>query len=124
MSYIKEKMLLENVGGMQRSLSIPFTDITPSPLDDTLDAGSYLDELTMPALKRFYDEYIVGQERAKKAMAQILFSTFMLESGGVSTNLFAGMPGSGKTELIRVTCADFPKVTHVWDMSMVSGEGW
>lgn len=116
-------MSLEDVGGLRRNGFLPLSDITPTTLDDTLDAESYLDDFTMPALKRFYDEHIVGQERAKKAMAQIVYSTYEYENG-VSTNLFIGPPGSGKSELIRVTCAEFPKTTHVWDMSMVQGSGW
>ena len=71
MSYIKERMMsLEDVGGLRRNGFIPLSDITTTQLDDTLDAGSYLDDFTMPALKRFYDEHIVGQERAKKAIGK------------------------------------------------------
>ena len=80
MSYIKEKyadqigskMTLDDVSGMKRAGPLqPSKDDDDSWLEDT-----YIEDFTMPNLKKILDERIVGQEQAKKALAQTLYTTF------------------------------------------------
>ena len=120
-------MTLDAVGGTERNRFVPLPSSTPTPFDNDpdLEPGSHLDDFTMPAFKRDLDEYIVGQENAKKQIAQIVWSGCMCEhGGGVSTNLIIGRPGSGKTAIMNALYEIFPKVTHWIDMSMISAEGW
>ena len=80
MGYIKEKyadkidskMTLDDVSGMKRAGPFqPSKDDDDSWLEDT-----YIEDFTMPNLKKILDERIVGQEQAKRALAQTLYTTF------------------------------------------------
>ena len=68
------KMTLDDVGGMNRSCSVPFAPI--EPIDDDWLNDTYIEDFTMPNLKKILDERIVGQEQVKKALAQTLYTTF------------------------------------------------
>ena len=120
MSYIKEQQLtLADVGGIVRAGKAA---APPSDDDSPWDEETYVEDFTMPNIKKFLDQHIMGQEAAKKAMAQILYTTY--EHDIPSTNLFIGPTGCGKTELARTIDNEFRKSCTWLDASCLSAEGW
>ena len=120
MSYIKERQLtLADVGGMARAGKTA----APSPNDDPpWEEETYIENFTMANLKKFLDQHIIGQDPAKKAMAQIIYTLY--EHDMPSTNLFIGPTGCGKTELARAVDHEF-RTSCAWlDASCLSAEGW
>jgi len=119
-SYIKEQQLtLADVGRMARA-----GKTAAPPIDDELpwDEETYIENFTMPNIKKFLDQHLIGQDAAKKAMAQILYTTY--EHDIVSTNLFIGPTGCGKTELARTVDNEFRTACTWLDASCLSAEGW
>ena len=126
MSYIKEKyadqigskMTLDDVSGMKRAGPLqPSKDDDDSWLEDT-----YIEDFTMPNLKKILDERIVGQEQAKKALAQTLYTTF--EHNMATNVMLIGPTASGKTECCRAIADEFKKACYWCDCSILSGESY
>lgn len=126
MSYIKEKyadqigskITLDDVSGMKRAGPIQsFINEDDSWLEDT-----YIEDFTMPNLKKILDERIVGQEHVKKALAQTLYTTF--EHNMATNVMLIGPTASGKTECCRAIANEFKKACYWCDCSILSGESY
>lgn len=119
---------MNNTNRAQRLPNFPtphlqFTPLPPdahTPWDDFNDIEE-VEDFTMQSVKEVLDESIIGQEAAKKALSQIVWSLFEI---GPSTSLFYGPTGCGKTQLLKAIAKEYPKLCTWGDCSMLSSEGF
>ena len=71
--------------------------------------------------KFIHDHGIIGQDKAVKTAALILYRHFIQHCASV--NLFCGPTGSGKTQIWRMLAAESPYI-RIFDSSTLTNEGW
>lgn len=98
----------------------PLPPGTHTPWDDIEEAEEY-DKFTMQSIKAVLDESVIGQEAAKKALSQVVWSTFEV---GPDTCLLVGPTGCGKTQLLKAIAQEYPRLCTWADCSMLSSEGF